>query len=338
MSDEPHQQNLFGIFAPAPGVHRAPPADTTRQRDGVVFERSTRARHYRLTLRRDGTAVAVIPARGSVREAERFVALQRDWLERARARQARRPRAAEVWTLGTHVLWRGEMTEIRQATLLRPASAAQALLRQENAVPALVRPESGSRTPFRPVNAGLDQVGQDIAGPDLQRTASPFREDEGDPADLAEAAPEPDVPVNDALSGAWQERPQVCLAADVFRVPRLDGDLRPTLEAQFARRGRIELPARAWELAAVTRVNVTQVTVRNQRSRWGSCSVGGTISLNWRLVQTPDFVRDYIIHHELMHLHEMNHSAHFWARVEEVCPDWREAEEWLKRNGSLLGL
>jgi predicted metal-dependent hydrolase len=334
LSDELHQQDLFGVFAPAPGVHRAPPAEPTRQRNGVVFERSTRARHYRLTLRRDGTAVAVIPARGSVREAERFVALQRDWLERARARQARRPRAAEVWTLGTHVLWRGEMTEIRQATLLRPGSPLRQADGGQDSGQAILRQDARSQAPFRPDNTGLDPLGRDGAGQGLPRTASPFREDEGEP----DGAQEPEVSVGNALSGAWQERPQVCLAADVFRVPRLDGDLRPTLEAQFARRGRIELPARAWELAAITRVNVTQVTVRNQRSRWGSCSVGGTISLNWRLVQTPDLVRDYIIHHELMHLHEMNHSAHFWARVEEVYPEWREAEEWLKRNGSLLGL
>jgi hypothetical protein len=55
-------------------------------------------------------------------------------------------------------------------------------------------------------------------------------------------------------------------------------------------------------------------------------------------VQTPDFVRDYIIYHELMHLREMNHSARFWARVEAVCPAWRAADRWLKRQGSLLGL
>src|SRR5664279_1280528 len=105
------QQNLFGVFSPEPGVHKAPPAE-----HGVVFERSHRARNYRLTLRRDGTAVAIIPARGSVREAERFVANHRDWLDRARARQARRPRGADVWTLGTHVLWRGEMCEVRSAS------------------------------------------------------------------------------------------------------------------------------------------------------------------------------------------------------------------------------
>ena len=85
-------------------------------------------------------------------------------------------------------------------------------------------------------------------------------------------------------------------------------------------------------------MDVKHVTVRNQRSRWGSCSGTGTISLNWRLVQTPDSVRDYIIYHELAHLREMNHSDRFWARVAETCPGWREAERWLKRHGSLVGL
>ena len=64
----------------------------------------------------------------------------------------------------------------------------------------------------------------------------------------------------------------------------------------------------------------------------------GTISLNWRLVQTPDPVRDYVIQHELMHLREMNHSGRFWARVAEACPGWRDAENWIRRNGSLVGL
>ena len=133
-------------------------------------------------------------------------------------------------------------------------------------------------------------------------------------------------------------RPMVSLGSDVFRLSTLAGDLRPALEAQLARRARIELPARAWELAAQTRADLKHVTVRNQRSRWGSCSAGGTISLNWRLVQSPEWVRDYIIYHELAHLWELNHSARFWARVEDICPGWREAERWIKRNGSLVGL
>ncbi len=218
----------------------------------IVFKRSARARSYRLTLRKDGVAAVTIPARGSEDDARAFVAQHEDWLARARARQARRPRPAATWTVGTPVLWRGEMTEIRAA--------------------------------------------------------------------------------------AAGEAPKVCLASDVFPVRTLAGDLRAALEAQFARRAKIELPARTWELAAEKGADVKQVSVRNQRSRWGSCSVGGTISLNWRLVQAPESVRDYIICHELAHLRQMNHSDRFWRQVEEYFPAWREAERWLKREGSLLGL
>src|SRR5262249_13596696 len=114
------QQSLFGFLTPSAGVHRSPPVvarqvPVTAPGD-VVFERSRRAHNYRLTLRRDGTAVATIPVRGSDREAARFVEQHREWLERARERQRRRPRAAEIWTVGTHVLWRGEMSEIRIAS------------------------------------------------------------------------------------------------------------------------------------------------------------------------------------------------------------------------------
>jgi hypothetical protein len=58
--------------------------------------------------------------------------------------------------------------------------------------------------------------------------------------------------------------------------------------------------------------------------------------LNWKLIQAPPFVRDYIILHELMHLRQMNHSARFWSEVENVCPDYKTAEKWLKQHSSLL--
>lgn len=132
--------------------------------------------------------------------------------------------------------------------------------------------------------------------------------------------------------------PHVRLGGERFRVRQCDGDLRPTLESHFRRIARIELPARTWELAAVTGVEVREVSVRDQRTRWGSCSASGTISLNWRLVQAPAFAADYIILHELMHLREMNHSERFWALVDAVCPQWREAERWLKNHGGALGL
>lgn len=257
MSDA-FQQSLFDAFAPEAGVHKGPP--DTPAHDSVIFERSARAIRYRLTLRRDGVAVATIPLSGTERDARRFVEQHRDWLERARERQRLRPRGSTVWTLGTHILWRGELVEIR-----KHASPEKTLLTAES-------------------------------------------------------------------------RPCVAVGHDIFRVSGFNGDLRPTLEAHFLRRAKIELPARTWELAAETGVDVKEVSVRNQRTRWGSCSSSGVISLNWRLIQTPASVRDYIIYHELMHLREMNHSARFWARVEEVCPAWRDAERWLKQNGSLLGL
>ena len=92
------------------------------------------------------------------------------------------------------------------------------------------------------------------------------------------------------------------------------------------------LAAAGPEVATISGVDVKHVTVRNQRSRWGSCSAGGTVSLNWRLVQTPDSVRDYIIYHELMHLKRMDHSPAFWKLVAEVCPNYEEARRWLRRN------
>lgn len=97
-----------------------------------------------------------------------------------------------------------------------------------------------------------------------------------------------------------------------------------------------ELPQRVAELAAQHGLVVKRVSVRNQRSRWGSCSARGVVSLNWRLVQTPDFVRDYIIVHELMHLRQMNHSSRYWKLVYAAFPRTDEAEKWLKQHAGLL--
>jgi len=113
-------------------------------------------------------------------------------------------------------------------------------------------------------------------------------------------------------------------------------NLRPAIERHLRKLAAEELVQRTWELATLHQVSVHQVTVRNQQSRWGSCSVKKTISLNWRLVQTPAFVRDYIILHELMHLREMNHSPRFWREVEQVCPEYEKAERWLKEHAALL--
>lgn len=89
-------------------------------------------------------------------------------------------------------------------------------------------------------------------------------------------------------------------------------------------------------LADLVDKNVKNVTIRSQRSRWGSCSSRSTISLNWKLIQTPDWISDYVIYHELAHLTHMNHSKAFWNLVNNYFPEYKNAEKWLKDNHSLL--
>ena len=128
----------------------------------------------------------------------------------------------------------------------------------------------------------------------------------------------------------------VRFGGESIRVPDRAADLRPAIEGHLRRRAARELHLRVLELAARHGLTVNRITVRSQKSRWGSCSRRGTISLNWRLIQTPAFVSDYICLHELMHLRQMNHSPRFWREVERVCPDYRLAECWLKEHPDLL--
>ena len=128
----------------------------------------------------------------------------------------------------------------------------------------------------------------------------------------------------------------VRLAGQIITLRETTANLRPAVERHLRLLATKELPPRLLEFAARHQVTVHRVTVRSQRSRWGSCSRAGAISLNWRLVQAPDFVRDYICVHELMHRREMNHSARYWGHVAGAFPRWEEAERWLKAHGGLL--
>ena len=107
----------------------------------------------------------------------------------------------------------------------------------------------------------------------------------------------------------------VRVGAESVRIQIPAADLRPAIESHLRQLATRELPPRTMELAARHGLTVRRITVRNQKSRWGSCSRRGTISLNWRLIQTPAFVCDYICLHELMHLRQMNHSPGFWREV-----------------------
>jgi predicted metal-dependent hydrolase len=104
----------------------------------------------------------------------------------------------------------------------------------------------------------------------------------------------------------------------------------------FRERAREELPARLLEIAAAHGLGVTGVSIRNQRTRWGSCGRDGKITLNWRLVLMPPAVRDYVLIHELMHLRRLDHSPAYWKLVAAACPGYREARQWLRIHGPAL--
>jgi predicted metal-dependent hydrolase len=122
-------------------------------------------------------------------------------------------------------------------------------------------------------------------------------------------------------------------AGQIIPVPCALPDYRAVAQAHLRRLAERELPVRTRELALRHGIVVHRVSVRAQKTRWGSCSARGTISLNWRLIHAPPFVVDYLIIHELMHRREMNHSARYWKLVAAAFPDYRRAEEWLKKSG-----
>ena len=102
----------------------------------------------------------------------------------------------------------------------------------------------------------------------------------------------------------------------------------------LADRARREIPPRVEMFARKAGVSYGRITIRNQKSRWGSCSSRGNLNFNCLLMLAPPGVTDYVIVHELCHRIEMNHSARFWAEVERVMPDYRVPRKWLRDHGS----
>ena len=96
------------------------------------------------------------------------------------------------------------------------------------------------------------------------------------------------------------------------------------------------LPSKVQHFAAEIGVSYGRITIRSQRTRWGSCSVKGNLNFNCLLMLCPEEVQDYVVVHELCHRKEMNHSAAFWAEVEKYCHDYKFHRKWLKENGASL--
>ena len=105
---------------------------------------------------------------------------------------------------------------------------------------------------------------------------------------------------------------------------------------QLADKALMVIPERVAFYAPVVGVKFGRITIRNQVSRWGSCSSKGNLNFNCLLMLTPTDVIDYVVVHELCHRKELNHSARFWGEVERVLPNYKEPREWLKSNGGGL--
>lgn len=121
-------------------------------------------------------------------------------------------------------------------------------------------------------------------------------------------------------------------------VSELTDNQRLALEKRYIAAAKEYFPKRAAHFHQFTGGSYNRITIRNQKTRWGSCSARGTLSFNWRLMLAPPAILDYVVVHELCHLTHMNHSAAFWQKVESVYPDYRTARKWLKEHGQELVL
>ena len=139
-----------------------------------------------------------------------------------------------------------------------------------------------------------------------------------------------DAEIDEAIAQhlPWLER-QLAKAAE----PTLGLDRLRLTEAQGRREAHARIALLAQSEAAALGVSYSRLTIRDQRSRWGSCSSKGALSFNWRLVLTPHDVLDYVVVHEVCHLVEHNHGEAFWRLVERRRPRYRESREWLDTYG-----
>ncbi len=108
------------------------------------------------------------------------------------------------------------------------------------------------------------------------------------------------------------------------------------LEKRYREAAKEYIPKRVAFYHELTGGTYHKITIRDQKTRWGSCSSNGTLSFNYRLMLAPPRVLDYVVVHELCHLTHMNHSNDFWNMVSAILPDYKEHRKWLKENGDFL--
>ena len=119
-------------------------------------------------------------------------------------------------------------------------------------------------------------------------------------------------------------------------VPGEESTIAMRVERFLKRQARAELGRAVISFTGILGVGYKGITIKDTRSRWGSCTSTGQLSFSWRLILAPDRVLEYVAAHECAHLLEMNHSRRFWAHVERCCPDWRAQRAWLRAHGAAL--
>jgi predicted metal-dependent hydrolase len=132
-------------------------------------------------------------------------------------------------------------------------------------------------------------------------------------------------------------RSRVHRRGDELLVPA-DERAEAAIERWYRRAAEREIAPRLDAAVAALGTSYARLTIRNQRTRWGSCTSAGALSFNWRLLLAPEAVLDYVVWHEACHLRVMDHSTNFWSLVRRHCPDYEDHRRWLRRHGTTLVL
>ncbi|HEY5585926.1 MAG TPA: SprT family zinc-dependent metalloprotease [Ruminiclostridium sp.] len=114
--------------------------------------------------------------------------------------------------------------------------------------------------------------------------------------------------------------------------------IRNSLKLWYVERFKLLIEERINNYSKIIGVYPQRITIREQKTRWGSCSAKGNLNFNWKLIMASLEVLDYVVIHELCHMKEMNHSKEFWKLVEYIFPQYKKCRAWLKENGDLLSL
>ena len=195
--------------------------------------------------------------------------------------------------------------------------------------------------PERGVEVVLPQRAPKRAAAEAIQELRPWIErrlEEAERARAAVAARKGSVPFLDEMLTLHPQRgrTRVHRRGDALLVPA--GDARPALERWYRRMARAEIGPRLDDAVAALGTRYATLTIRNQKTRWGSCSETGAMSFNWRLLLAPEEVLDYVVWHEACHLLVLDHSPRFWSLLARHVPDYAEPRRWLRRHGQTLVL